>query len=241
MKPGVVGRRSSSYQRPGPIGTELRLPTLEVFAALHGDLLSGEARRLTRHELELARPIFGAALAYDSVRVVVASFANAPTTLGNVIRISPEYQVTGIPDSTLIHELTHVWQFQTRGMRYMSNSLCQQMQAIITRGNRNFAYDLSGEDVVRAGSIDRLPAEKQAMLVELWYLEASLSFPGAPAPAPLRDNPVCQSMLAEVQSARPLSLGQIIDEAAFGPGNPRLMPSPGDAEGQLMPLLRFEF
>lgn len=246
MKPDISGRRSASFQRPGPVSLELRFPTLEVFAALNGDLLAGGGRPLTSHERALAEPIFGASIAYDSVRVVVSSVANAPTTLGNFIRISPAYRARGIPNSTVIHELMHVWQFQTRGMRYMSNSLCQQLHAVITKGDRNFAYDLTGEDIVRAGVIDRLPAEKQAMLVELWFTQASLLFPGASAPEPLRDNALCQAMLNAVQSARPLPLGQILDEAAFGPNDRRLFPTPsgeppGEPEGQLIPLLRFEF
>lgn len=248
-QPGPIGtgRAPSSAaggraQRPGPIGTELRLPTLEVFAALHGDLFTKDGRPLSAREMDLARPIFGASIAYERVRVVVASFANAPTTLGNFVRVSPEIARRGLDDSTLIHELTHIWQFQTRGMRYMSNSLCQQLTAVVTQGNRNFAYDLTGKDVVRAGTIDRLPAEKQAVFVELWFMGATLEFPGSPDPKAIREHPVCQSMMHQVQSARPLLLGEIIDEAAFGPGNHRLLPSPtGEPQAPTVPLIRFEF
>lgn len=87
----------------------------------------------------------------------------------------------------------------------------------MTRGNRNFAYDLTGSDMVRAGAIDRLPAEKQAVFVESCFMDARLVFPGSPEPKRLRDHAVAQSMMHEVQSARPLLLGQIIEEAAFGP------------------------
>jgi hypothetical protein len=237
-----TGRQSGLYQRPGPVGTEVRFPTLEVFAARHGDILSTGARPLSPHELELAVPIFGASVAYGAVRVVVASVANAPTTLGNFIRISPEYRTRGIPDSTVIHELTHVWQFQTRGMRYMSNSLCQQVYAILTKGDRNYAYDLSGADIAKAGKIDQLPAEKQAMFVELWFLNRAMSFPGEPKPMLMRDNPICQSMMRQVQQARPLPFAQIIEEAALGPGRQHPLPSPsGEPEGRIMPLLRIDF
>src|SRR5688572_6819377 len=101
-KPGPIGTgqgsaptTSARAQRPGPIGTELRFPTLEVFAALRGDLFTSEARALTARELDLARPIFGASIAYERVRFVVASFANAPTTLGNFVRVSPEVRQQG--------------------------------------------------------------------------------------------------------------------------------------------------
>lgn len=45
-------------------------------------------------------------------------------------------------------------------------------------------------------------------------------------------------MIGEIQAARPLSLSQILDEAAFGPGNHGAFHEPED---QLVPLLRFEF
>jgi hypothetical protein len=248
--PGPTGTQPPSPRplptapRPGPIGTEVRFPTLEVFAALHGDLFASDARPLTQRELDTARPIFGSSLAYEAVRIVVAPFANAPTTLGNFIRISPEIRRQGLPDSTLIHELTHIWQFQTRGMRYMSNSLCAQVTAIITEGDRNYAYDLTGTDVVRAGSIDRLPAEKQAMFVELTFMQGSLIFPGSPRAQRMRQHPICQSMLREVQAARPLLLGQIIEEAAFGPGSGRMIPGAPGTERDIsptVPLIRFDF
>jgi hypothetical protein len=229
----------------------VRLPTLEIFAALHGDLFAEAGRSLTRRERDLASPIFGRALAYDAVRVAVASFANAPTTLGNFIRISPEIARRGIPDETLIHELTHIWQFQTRGMRYMSNSLCSQVKGMIMEGTRNAAYELSLEDVEQARSIDRLPAEKQAVFVEKWFMDQPLVSnaqpqPGVPNPSPrvvpIRKHPIAESMMREVQSAEPLALTEILDEAAFGPGHrhPSIGPA-AEPSTPLIPFLRIEF
>jgi hypothetical protein len=95
-----------------------------------------------------------------------------------------------------------------------------------------------------------LPAEKQATLIELWFMDAVLP-PSAPSAAPigapipdhhLRANPVAQSMLREVQAAEPLSLPDIIDEAAFGPGQRHPAPGlPGEPSTPLVPLLRIEF
>jgi len=66
---------------------------------------------------------------------------------------------------------------------------------------------------------------------------------GAPIPDyRLRENPVAQSMLREVQAAEPLSLADIIDEAAFGPGQRHPVPGlPGEPSTPLVPLLRIEF
>lgn len=243
-------RRAPNFQRPGPVGAEVRLPTLEIFAALHGDLFAGPERPLSQYERELAYPIFGNSLLYDEVRVAVASFANAPTTLGNVIRINAEMDRRGIPNGTVIHELTHIWQFQTRGMRYMSNSLCAQVTAMIVAGTRNAAYDLTIDDLDRAGTIDRLPAEKQATLVELWFLDLSISSaapaPGAPRAAltsiKVREHTVAQSMLRELQLASPLPLAQILEESAFGPGHrhPTLDPQ-REPSSPLIPIFRIDF
>jgi hypothetical protein len=49
--------------------------------------------------------------------------------------------------------------------------------------------------------------------------------------------------VSEVQAARPLLLGQIIEEAAFGPGNGRrILGTPGgDRESPNVPLFRLDF
>jgi hypothetical protein len=247
---GSTTRQGPSFTTAGPTGVEVRLPTLEVYLATHGSVFAERGRSLTLHERELAFPIFGNALNYGAVRIAVAPIANAPTTLGNTIRISELLGRTGIPEHTLIHELSHIWQFQTRGTRYISNSLCNQVSGMIFQGDRNAAYRLSFEDIAKAKSIDRLSAEQQATLIELWFMDAVLP-PSAPSAAPigapipdyhLRQNPVAQSMLREVQAAEPLSIAEIIDEAAFGPGQRPLAPgSPGEPSTPLVPLLRIEF
>jgi hypothetical protein len=176
------------------------------------------------------------------VKIAVSGIANAPTTLGNTIRISSAQRTGGLSDQILIHELTHVWQFQTRGMQYMSNSLCAQVQAIISKGDRNFAYTLTGEDIVNARSIDNLPAEKQAVFVELWFLHAMLQFPGASAPEPMRSNSACKSMMKEVQSAQPLPQKQVFEEIVYGPGRGRVATDkPNNGFPEIMPFVRWEF
>ena len=66
----------------------VRFPTLEVFSALHGGALSLGGRPLYVEERRDAAFIFGSSINLDKVRVVNAVVANAPTTLGNFIRIS---------------------------------------------------------------------------------------------------------------------------------------------------------
>jgi hypothetical protein len=219
-------RRPGPRLSPRPPRSRLRLPTLELFGALHGGAFSASQRPLTQRELELARPIFGASIRYDDVRIVEAWFANAPTTLGNHIRITPDSRIS---DAILIHELAHIWQFQTRGTEYISNSLCAQVSAMIAEGDRSGAYRVAMTEIERAATILDLPAEKQAMVVEIYFRSESA-----------RSNPHFQRMLREVQAARPRPMDAILHEAAWGPGRPTLHPSDDD-HPQVVPLIRFEF
>ena len=41
----------------------------------------------------------------------------------------------------LIHELAHVWQYQTCGFRYIVSSLSAQLRAWAATGSRHAAYD----------------------------------------------------------------------------------------------------
>ena len=211
---------------PKPPRTRVRLPTLELFGAMHGGAFSASQRALTEREIELARPIFADSIRYDDVRIVEAWFANSPTTLGNFIRITPD---TRISDAILMHELAHVWQFQTRGTEYISNSLCAQVSAMIVEGDRNAAYRVAVSEIERAQSILDLPAEKQAMVVEIYFRSESA-----------RSHPAFQRMIREVQAARPLPVHAILHEAAWGPQRPGLFPS-DDENPPVVPLIRIEF
>jgi len=128
-------------------GVRLRFPTLEVYSALHGGSLSLGGRPLAGIERKEAEFIFGASIDLEKVRIVRAVVANAPTTLGNYIRVP----MNGFVDyQTLIHELTHIWQYQTMGTRYISDSICHQVRASVASGSRNAAYEITDADL-RAG------------------------------------------------------------------------------------------
>ena len=101
----------------------VRIPLLENLGGQYGDLFAHSRRRLTQPEKAIAQPIFQSSVDLDEVQIVETGVINAPTTLGNHIRVSPGYSMD---DATLIHELTHIWQFQTQGNGYISNSLYHQ-------------------------------------------------------------------------------------------------------------------
>jgi hypothetical protein len=243
------GREVTRVQQPGPASrVAVRLPTLEVFAARHGNALAMSSRPLTQRELELAQPIFGLALRYEAIRVVVTPIANTPVTMGNFVRVAPTKpgaNIKQMDDETLIHELTHVWQYQNRGMSYLSNSLCHQVVGLITTGKRNAAYRLRQADVWRAGELGRLGAEQQATLVQYWF--AGRNFDKAKedlaAPSfPVRDEPIVDKMLEELRRARPLQPSHIENEAAYGAGAAsQRHADPFRTEPPPIPWLRIEF
>jgi hypothetical protein len=107
---------------------------------------------------------------------------------------------------TLIHELTHIWQYQTMGTSYISDSVYHQVAASVGSGSRNAAYDVTEEDL-RAKTLTSLPAEKQAVIVENYYAQAAL-----------REDANYRRFIEQVRRARPLPESLVLEEAAFGPG-----------------------
>jgi len=164
----------------------VRIPVIENLALQYGDMFSRNARVLSPEERNIAEPVFMQSVNYDAVRIVTTTLAAAPTTLGNNIRILPGYRIS---NATLVHELTHIWQFQTKGTGYVSSSLVSQTCAIISGGDRNGAYDYN---IAAGQSINRYNAEQQAMIVENYFSNLSL-----------RTDPEYMRLIAEVRSARP--------------------------------------
>ena len=91
-----------------------------------------DTRALTRDEVALARRVFGDAIAYDAVELRNrrwAFFQPRQTVMAPTghIHFNPRGDLycddfCAVPSSRqglLIHELTHVWQVQTRGRLYL--------------------------------------------------------------------------------------------------------------------------
>lgn len=209
----------------------LRFPTLETFSALHGNALSFSGRPLYREERRDADFVFGSSVDLDKVRIVHAVVANAPTTLGNFIRIPMNGTINR---RTLIHELTHIWQYQTKGTAYISDSLFHQAAATITTGSRDGAYQVTEADM-RVNSIHNLPAEKQAVIVETFFADQTV-----------RTDPNYMRFVEQVRRARPLPENIILENAAFGPGGGRRdifedINRPDSRTQGTIPILRIEF
>ena len=248
-----------SYRRE-PV--QIRFPVLEQTFVQLGGAFASKSRPLTPHELAIVRPIFGNSIVYDAVRVVKGYFANAPTTLGNYVRISLESR---FDDSTLTHELTHVWQYQTHGTGYISNSMCAQIAGAIGTGSRNAAYEIHPADLRTVRSFSELSAERQARTVEHYFLSTLLqnSDPAVRERAradywyllreitdPMQDEPKFKAeftdlerMIHEIRDARPLNGAAIYEETLYGPVRPRVLdPSdPRREPSQVMPFFRIHF
>lgn len=106
-------------------------------------------RRLDPHEIAHAREIFGDTIDYGAVRIVRGSlFATfSATAIGNRINLQALHfagdrlSLSDVGMSVLIHELAHVWQYQTCGLRYIVSSLAAQLRAWLATGSRRSAYD----------------------------------------------------------------------------------------------------
>ena len=148
-------------------GITVRSPVFEE-AVTQVATVAGAAlgRSLTSAERTLAFPVFGSSLDYDRIRLVPTSVLEY-RTIANNIMIPQNFSITNAQMAqTLIHELTHVWQYQHNGTSYISISLGRQISASISRGNRNFAYDYQ----IQSGqSFFNFAPEQQAFIVENYY------------------------------------------------------------------------
>jgi hypothetical protein len=208
----------------------LRIPVIENLATRNGDILARDSRILSSRERDLADFIFEQSVNLNSVRIVTSSVIAAPTTFGNYIRIPPGYS---LPDETLMHELTHVWQYQNMGNAYISDSLFHQTVAIITTGDRNNAYTYA---IVPGRPLSFYTAEQQAMIVEDYFKTLTL-----------RVNPDYQRLIAQIRNARPsLTDRDRYLESLYGAGyqNPHsdiLRDTPGINPTNTIPIFRVEF
>jgi hypothetical protein len=126
-------------------------------------------RPLTLGEIDLARPMFGSAIDYSRVRIIrrkwwplqPRSIMMAPTGNIHVPAASEcwseDYSQESLAlQGVIIHELTHVWQAQTRGRFYlplMRHPFCR------------YHYEL-----VQGRPFDRYGLEQQAEIVRHLFL-----------------------------------------------------------------------
>lgn len=217
-------------------GVSVRSPTLEISALRSQQFLSFGGSPLLPAERSAAASVFGSSLDLGAVRIVHSPVVAAPTTLGNTIRVPPGYTM---PQHVLIHELAHIWQYQTMGSRYISDSLWHQTAATVSSLVATGTADRSGAyryAIVPGQSFYVYTAEQQASIVEDYFV----------APM-LQADPEYRRLIAQVRAARPLNVSQAFweEQAAGLPPRQWAVPNPREsgfgAEGGSVPQLEFRF
>jgi hypothetical protein len=170
------GDNDPSSAQPATAADDNESDNTEDGGAVEAEAWEG-SRGLTASERSAAQGVYQDAIDYDKVAIIAGSLgsAGAPArTIGNSIYMADEQFVQGTSDltpggmTTLIHELGHVWQYQTAGAGYIPNALGAQLGAWLTTGDRGNAYNW------RAAIDQRVPwedwnAEQQAEAMEAYY------------------------------------------------------------------------
>jgi hypothetical protein len=124
-----------------------------------------------------AREFFGPSISLSDVRVRSSSFVKGPSgtgwTCNDIVRFKRPTHPKDLPDeSTLIHELTHVWEHQS-GQAQLLKGVVEQIGKLMGRD----PYDFGGPDGVRAGAaLTDFTKEGQAQIVmEFWRSEHGAS------------------------------------------------------------------
>jgi hypothetical protein len=210
----------------GDSGSRVRFPSLELWATHNQRIFADEGRPLNGTELTMAGAVFGQSLNYDVIRIahtIVIGRDTLAYTFGNTIRI-PTTAI--ISSATLIHELTHVWQYQTMGAAYISDSAYHQ----VTQGTAAYAVT-----IVPNQSLSKYTAEQQAVIVQRYFSND---------PAGWNKDPDVVRMICEVRSARPISQ-EAIDRDILGiPQNDQYNVPDAPGTGSLpsvTPLIRWEW
>jgi hypothetical protein len=123
-------------------------------------------RKLNDQEVRIAKSIFGDALSYERIRVDES--AHLGPRQGRFCYVS-FYTLNSwgtIAPSLLIHELTHVWQYQNLGIRYIPRALAAQR----TSPGYNYGGEAALELALTSGKgLAFFNLEQQADLVEDYY------------------------------------------------------------------------
>jgi hypothetical protein len=155
---------------------------------------------LTEEQKKLLRRVFRDSVALHNVRVVKSKYGagllasgNRPFTLGNVIYLKSR-NVSKEPE-LLVHECTHVWQFQNLGAQYTSEAVHAQWlvpdayswEREIQRGNDKWSV-LNRE--AQASLLENIYTDGELVYVPSALLVAGLEPGGSVAPIPAGPPPV---------------------------------------------------
>lgn len=144
-------------------------------------LLNSKMRLLNAHETQQAHSVFGESIPLHLVALNPASLQVKRKKATAYVSFNTINFYGSIPDSMLVHELVHVWQYQRYGSTYISEALWAQ--------HWGGGYDYGGIEPLKMYSeAKRLSAfnlEQQADIIEDYYrwkngmpLQWALNLPG---------------------------------------------------------------
>ncbi len=140
---------------------------------------SADKRPLSDAEVRLLRGVFGDGISYESVRLVrMATFiarlnGSRAFVLGNTLNLPDQDHddiARGRNPSLLVHEATHLWQYQHHGWGYVAESLWAQ----------SFGDGYDYVKALRQGKPWRkMNPEQQAQLIQDAFRDGYFDAPGA--------------------------------------------------------------
>lgn len=220
-------------------------PVLEWSAIQLAALTSPIGRALYNWELEIIDDIYQGSVDASRVRVVETKILNAPTTLGNQIRVSPGWSFADDNKPVLVHEMMHVWQYQVRGTDYITCSVYHNISGAIATGDRNVAY--MNYRLGPNSSLSDFTAEEQATIVGDYYeitrRYKDVKDPPAWVTQRSPDLPIYERLMQQVRAGKPRPETVIYQESLMNQPNPAFDYNPGGADrpAPVMPLLQIRF
>ena len=146
-------------------------------------------RKLTAGEIALARTAFGTRIDYAKVRLrdgpgmqplAHAAFAkgNPAITVGSTVYFKrgyrPDFSERGADPTVFLHEMTHVWQYQTLGLGAFFARYGAELAAVGGKPSKMYQYE-SGDP------FDRAMLEAQAEMVADYRSSADKKAKAAPS------------------------------------------------------------
>lgn len=225
---------------------QITSPALEWTAIQLGAVVNPLGRRLYDWERDVITDIFHSGVDATRVRIVETRILNAPTTLGNQIRVSPGWSFEHHRRPVLVHEIAHVWQYQTQGTQYISDSVYHNASGQIAMGNRNVAY--MNYRLQEGANITDFTAEEQATIVgdyyELTRIYKNDKKPPAWVSLRLPDLPIYERLIRQVRATTPRSDTVVYQESLMNqtrPGFDSRLSGSGPELAPTMPVLEIRW
>lgn len=143
--------------------------TLTLVVFLFGPIFI-RTRSLTAEEIALAKPIFDTSIDYERVRIHYGgplTWIYPALTTGNTISFPKGFDESSKKAQALIlHEMTHVWQYQNHGIDYLPRALFEE---IAEQNPYTVHYDVSKH-------LSDYDVEEQAEIVAEYFLNQNKSY-----------------------------------------------------------------